>query len=218
MSIMSKVFAATATLTLVGGVSAVGLLPAQAQTPSCSKSCYALYSEEYGTPFVLDVLRQGEKVGQPVILFRDSNTDPAEDFAEVNEDTVASYYAAGLVSEGLDYNYGTDYAYQLEYAPYGVESGLCVGVASTATNGTPVARETCGASSKTLWVTDYGDTDGAYAPLINGSDTNFADPYVLHYPGTAYPTDMPRAQLNTWGLQQYSDSTVFDNEQWIDIS
>ena len=218
MSIMSKVFAATATLTLVGGVSAVGLLPAQAQTPSCSKSCYALYGEEYGTPFVLDVLRQGEKVGQPVILFRDSNTDPAEDFAEVNEDTVASYYAAGLVSEGLDYNYGTDYAYQLEYAPYGVESGLCVGVASTATNCTPVALETCGASSKTLWVTDYGDTDGAYAPLINGSDTNFADPYVLHYPGTAYPTDMPRAQLNTWGLQQYSDSTVFDNEQWIDIS
>ena len=29
--------------------------------------------------FVLDVWRQGAKVGQPIILFRTSNTDPAED-------------------------------------------------------------------------------------------------------------------------------------------
>jgi len=222
MSIKSKVFAATATLTLVGGASAVGLLPAQASTPLCG-SCVTVAGEEFGngTPgFVLDVLRQGEKVGQPVILFRTSNTDPAEDFIISNEGLVSTFYAdGGLVSSELDQKYGTDRAYELEYAPYGVDSGLCMGIASTAGNGTPVALEPCGASSKTLWVVDTGaDASGAYNPLINGSDTNFDTPFVLHFPGNASPTDMPRPQLNTYQLQKYSSGAVFNNEEWTGIA
>jgi hypothetical protein len=53
-----------------------------------------------------------------------------------------------------------------------------------------------------------------YVPQINGSDTNFSHPYVLHYPGNGYPTDLPRPQLNTYTLQQYSDGTPYDNEVW----
>ena len=41
-----------------------------------------------------------------------------------------------------------------------------------------------------------------------------SDPYVLHYPGNGYPTDVPRPQLNTYTLQTYSNGTVFDNEMW----
>jgi hypothetical protein len=202
-------------MTMVGGVSAVGLLPAYANTPSCG-DCLSASGDEYGSGFVFDVLRQGEKAGQPIILFRASNSDPAEDFTILDADTVADYYAAGLVSKGLNYTYNGDEAYEVEYTPYGVDSGLCIGVARTATNGTPVALETCGTNSDTIWVVDENDgaDDFPYYPLINGSDTNFQDPYVLHYPGTAYPTDMPRPQLNTWGLQQYTDGTVYDNELW----
>jgi hypothetical protein len=64
-------------------------------------------------------------------------------------------------------------------------------------------------------VVDSQDSIGhGYVPLINGSDTNFSHPYVLHYPGNGHPTDTPRPQLNTWTLQKYSNHTVFDNELW----
>jgi hypothetical protein len=219
MSIKSKVFATAATMTMVGGIGAVGLLPAQAATPSCGGTCVSGVGQEYGPAFVLDVLRQGEKVGQPVILFRTSNSDPAEDFTYATEGTVNSFYTTyGLVSAGLAKTYGTDAAYEAEYSPYGVESGLCVGVASTAGNDTPVVLEPCGASSKTVWVVDATDpgTGPAYYPLINGSDTNFSHPFVLHYPGSAYPTDMPRPQLNTYTLQTSAGTTpaVYNNEMW----
>jgi hypothetical protein len=223
MSIKKKVFAVAATLTMVGGVSAVGLLPAMASTPSCGGACINGWGAEYGPQFVLDVLRQGEKAGQPLILFRASNSDPAEDFVESSQGTVADFYAAGMVSKALALHYGglaagapNLNAYEDEYAPYGVDSGLCAGVGTTAGNGTPVALEPCGVSSKTVWVEDTADVavDSPVVPLINGSDTNFSHPYVLHYPGSAYPTDMPRPQLNTYMLQKYSDGTPYDNELW----
>src|ERR1700733_7356659 len=157
MSIKSKVFAVAATMTMVGGVSTVGLMSAGAATPSCGTTCVSGYGQEYGTAFILDVLRQGEKVGQPLILFRTSNSDPAEDFTYAQEGTVDSFYAAGLVPEALTLKYGTDTAYELEYSPYGVDSGLCAGVGTAAANGTPVALEPCGASSKTVWVVDTTD-------------------------------------------------------------
>ena len=87
MSIKSKVLAAAATLTLVGGVGVAGALTAgtaSAATPSCGNSCIDIFSHQFGTHrepnFVVDVLRQGEKVGQPIILFRTANFDPAEDW------------------------------------------------------------------------------------------------------------------------------------------
>jgi hypothetical protein len=215
MSIKRRVLAAAATMTMVGGVSAVGLLPAAASTPSCG-DCISVSSQEYGPAFVLDVLRQGEKVGQPIILFRASNSDPAEDFIISAQGTVDDFEAAGLASKALALNYGTLEAYEYEYSPYGVDSGLCIGVGSTAGNGTPVALENCGQSSKTVWVADSNDSAGPDYPAINGSDTNFSHPYVLHYPGNGYPTDLPRPQLNTYTLQEYSTSppTVYNNELW----
>src|SRR5271169_2377561 len=88
MSIKSKVFAATAALTMLGGAGAIGATPARAATPSCGRGtaqfCINFFSRDCGThrnpQFLLDVLRQGEKVGQPIILFRQSNSDPALDF------------------------------------------------------------------------------------------------------------------------------------------
>jgi hypothetical protein len=219
MSIKSKVLAAAATLTLVGGLGAAGALSANAATPSCGHTCINLFSREFGThhtpAFVLDVLRQGAKVGQPIILYRTSNSDPAEDFTISFQGTVADFYAAGLVTAALDLHYANLYAYEIQYSPNGVNSGLCAGTASTAQNGTNVVLVPCGASSKSVWVVDSYDTiKGSYVPLINGSDTNFSDPSVLHYPGNHYPTDMPRPQLNTYQLQKYSNGTVYTNEMW----
>src|ERR1700723_2397057 len=144
MSIKSKVLAAAATLTLVGGVGVAGALTAggaSAATPSCGTSCINLFSHQFGTHinpnYVVDVLRQGEKVGQPVILFRTANFDPAEDWTLAFQGTTADFFAAGLVSSAVALHYGCvvgapfpncdagvdDPAFEIEYAPYGVDSG-----------------------------------------------------------------------------------------------
>lgn len=237
MSIKSKILTVAAVMTLTGGVGAAGALTANAATPSCGHHCIDIFSREFGTHhhpnFVLDVLRQGAHVGQPIILFRTSNSDPAEDFTVSFQGQVSDFFTAGLVSSALALHYGggceffntstqtctlhypNDFAFEFEYAPYGVDSGFCAGVGSTAVKGTPVALEPCGASSKTVWVVDSHDSIyGSYVPLINGSDTNFSHPYVLNYPGNSYPTDMPRPQLTTGTLSKYSDGTVYINQMW----
>ncbi len=231
MSIKSKVLASTATLTLVGGVGMVGALTAgtaTAATPSCGISCINVFNRSFSShtnpSFVQDVLRQGMKVGQPIILFRQSNDDPAEDFTVSFQGQVSDLYTSGLVDAATNLHYGggcavytppppnspsntpgtcneyypDDFAFEVEYAPYGVDSGLCVGLPTTAYQDEHVSLEPCGVSSKTVWIQDVSNATGffdSYAPYINGSNTNFSHPYVLDYPAAGYPTDMPRPQL-----------------------
>jgi hypothetical protein len=222
MSIKSKVLATAATLTLVGGIGTAGALTAgtaSAATPSCGHSCIDVFSHQFGTHkspnYVVDVLRQGEKVGQPIILFRTANFDPAEDFTVAFQGTVADFFAAGLVSAAVDLHYGggaagfpNDFAFENEYAPFGVDSGLCVGVAATAFNDEGVTLQPCGVSSKTVWIVDTFDSPttlfNGYVPLINGSDTNFSHPFVLTYPNNSFPTDRPRPQLVVTNLTGFS--------------
>ena len=187
MSIKSKVLAAAATLTLVGGVGAAGALSAgtaSAATPSCGNSCINIFSQQFGTHkspnYVVDVLRQGEKTGQPIILFRTANFDPAEDWTLAFQGTTADFFAASMVSSAVALHYGcipdglpggnfpdcygqntfpvNDPAFEIEYAPFGVDSGLCMGVAATAFNDEGVTLQPCGVSSKTVWIADVFDS------------------------------------------------------------
>src|SRR4029077_20608853 len=110
MSFKSKLLAGAATLALIGGVGTAGALSASAATPSCGRNSVDIFSRAFGTHrtpgFVMDVLRQGAKVGQPIILFRTSNTDPAEDFVPSIQGTTADFFAAGLVSSAVALHYG----------------------------------------------------------------------------------------------------------------
>jgi hypothetical protein len=231
MSIKSKLLAAAATLTLVGGAAA-GLAPgpASAATPSCGFSCVNVFSREFGTHaspnFVFDVYRQGMKAGTPIILFRTSNSDPAEDFTVGLQGQVSDFYQVGMVSGAVALHYGCgfnrntglcgngfpdDLAFEIQYSPNGVESGMCVGVGSVAAQGTKVALEPCGVGAGTVWITDVADVTGLhsnYVPLVNGSDTNFSQPFVLTYPQNGYPTDLHRPQLVTKNLTGYSGSIL----------
>jgi hypothetical protein len=199
-----------------------------AATPSCGPGCVDVFSAEFGSflhpMFAVDTLRRGERVGQPIILFRNSNADPAEDFAAEFNGTTSDFFAAGLVSAAVTLHYGckgtfpgtgvpcpagaTDAAaFEAEYAPYGVDSGLCVGVASTAFQGEGVSLQPCGVSAKTVWIVDTNDQTritSAGLPLINGSDTNFSHPFVLTYPPDAFPTDRPRPQLVVTNLTGFT--------------
>lgn len=230
MSIRTKILAGAATLALVGGVSAVGALTSSAATPSCGPGCVDVFSWQFGNfhhpNFVLDVFRQGAKKGQPIILFRTSNSDPAEDFSAEFNGTTSSFYAAGLVSSQVALHYGCNgtvavpggqipcapgsadtAAFEIEYAPFGANSGLCMGLASTAFSGEKVTLQACGVSSRTVWIVDTNDQariTSAGVPLINGSDTNFSHPYVLTYPAAGFPTDKPRPQLMVKNLTGFT--------------
>jgi hypothetical protein len=225
MSIKSKVLATAATLALVGGVGTAGVLgtaaTANAATPSCGGSCPDLFSPLFGTygpgqsHFVMDVWRQHIKIGQPIILFRSSQYDPAEDFQAEYDGLVSDFATAGLVSANVALHYGggadgnpvtgasyaDDPALEIEYAPYGVDSGLCVGLASTASQEEGVTLQNCGVSSKTVWIADIGfDPGSAGGPtgsytiytLPNGSTitaVNYTDAYPpsIFNPGTDDP-------------------------------
>jgi len=230
MSVKSKVFATAAALTLVGGAGVAGLATAgaaNAATSECGNQCWDIFSPQFGhhhSPnFVVDAYKQGQAVGTPVILFQVSNSDPAEDFTVGTPDRVSDYWQAGLVTSEVALHYGceagvdfancsgtggngvNDFAFEIQYAPYGAPTGNCVGVAATATSGAKVSLQPCGVSGKTLWILDtldapYADFHTGYFPLINGSDTNFSQPFVLTYPGGAYPTNEPRPQLEVTNL------------------
>jgi hypothetical protein len=226
MSFKSKAFAIAATVTLIGGVGAVGALSATAATPSAGISAIDIFSEDFGTHahpnFLLDTYKQGEKVGQPQILYRTANFDPAEDYTISYQGLVSDFATAGLVLPALNLHYADDAAFEIQYDPFGVDSGLCTGVAATATAGEDVTLQPCGVSSKTIWVVDSSDTvRHGYVPLINGSDNNFSQPFVLTYPTNAYPTDMPRPALTVANLTGFQGAnglpdpgTINDHQLW----
>ena len=217
MSIKSKVLAAAATLTLVGGVGVAGALtagPAAAGTPSCGPSCINLFNKDFppagftgGAASPVDVFRQGERTGQPVILFRSSNSDPAMDWSASFQGTVNELVPLGLASPLTALHYGDDFAFENAYTPFGVFSGLCLGVAATAFQNEGVTLQPCGASSRTIWIVDDNESflhNFPGVPLINGSNTNFSHPFVLTYPANANPTDIPRVQLKVTNLTGFT--------------
>lgn len=231
MNLTKGLTAAWAATVLIAASMAALVMPAQAATPSCGPKCLDVFSKQFGTfshpQFVFDTYKQGQVTGVPVILFRTSNSDPAEDFTIANEGPVSDFLQAGLVSTTLALHYGCDwnvtqgkctnsspddYAFELEYAPFGVDSGLCPGVAAVATAGEKITLQPCGTSAKTVWVADTLDSCPANplykfeVPAINGSDTNFSHPFVLTYPGSGYPTDNPRPQLYVTNLNGFSQS------------
>lgn len=155
---------------------------AHAATPQCGTGCATMYTLLYGPSDVISVAGArgtNSNTGQPVALLQASNTNQGEDWAVLDEGTVHDFYAAGLVSAGLNLHYGNDEVYEFDYVPYGVDSGQCLGVAGIAGNGAPVSLQPCGVSAHTLWVADVADAQQRLVPFINGSDTNFSYPYVL---------------------------------------
>ena len=244
MSIKSKLLAGAATLALVGGVGTAGRALGRCGHPvvlvTTASTSSAVRSGPTTTPnFVMDVLRQGAKVGQPIILFRTSNTDPAEDFVPSIQGTTADFYAAGLVSSAVALHYGCIHGGNF---PNCVPAALTTRRSSSSTRrsawtaacawASPPPRwptraspsQPCGVSSKTVWILDINDSPATlvhgYVPLINGSDTNFSHPFVLTYPGNGFPTDKPRPQLFVNNLTGFSNGigtpigSVDDTQLW----
>jgi len=256
MSLKSKLFASAAALTMVSGVGFAGALTAgtaSAETPSCGPTCVDLFNYGPGSSllnpsYLLDSYKQEQATGSPLILFATNNTDPAQDFTIGSPEPLSDYYQAGLVGASVALHYGcntavdfaecsgtggigvNDYAFEIQYSPFGAPTGECVGVAATAVAGEKVTLQPCGVSGKTIWIWDtpcfssYGSGSGTnycsnfeaffknhQFPLINGSDTNFSQPFVLTYPNGASPLALPRTGLEVTNLTTFANSLGFPN-------
>ena len=178
--------------------------------------------------FILDTLRRGEKVGQPQILFRVSNADPAEDYTISYQGLVSDFFGPAWCPRRLTCTTVPAPSGSRTTSLTRSSTRLTAWTAACAPASAPlrsagvkVALEPCGVSSKTVWIVDSADsTFSGYVPLINGSDTNFSQPFVLTYPGNGYPTDIPRPQLFVTNLTGFSNGTgnnpsgVNDNQLW----
>jgi hypothetical protein len=73
-----------------------------------------------------------------------------------------------------------DYAFEIQYTPFGAPTGQCIGIASTAAQGTAVSLQPCGVNNHTLWIASLSWLQTlSPAPLIAASDTDFTAPSVL---------------------------------------
>jgi hypothetical protein len=209
MSIKSGLAAAATALTLIAGVDAAGTLTANAATPRCGPRCTELYSRAFGPVWVLNVVRHVGRAGQLTTLARASRANQGEDFIVDRLGRVRDFFRAGLISGGLNARYGRLSAYEIEYTPNGVFSGLCLGVRTAPGAGTPVVLEPCGVNAKTVWIFEPVKTrSGTFSALISAAtNRDFRHPYSL----TAL---VPRFPLTTEPLTTTAHGPALAHQLW----
>jgi hypothetical protein len=202
MSIKRKVLAAAATLTVAGGLSAVGTLPATAATPQCGPHCIQVFSAKFGTnaspSFVETVLQGVATAGQPTIVAPPSSSNPAGDLIVPRAGTVSDFFAAGLVSAAVNQHYGTERAVQIEFAPLGKPTGLCSALATTAYQNEGLTLQPCSTPGTTVWIIDTADspaTAPARFPIVNGSTTDFTHPFAMIVHGNPAHKRFPQIKV-----------------------
>lgn len=223
MSMKGKVLSAMATVTILGGVSTVGTLPATAATQGCGEACISIFSRALGThrqPNFVEAVYEGiAEVGQPLILKQASSADPSQDLIVPRAGSVSDFFAAGMVSAAVNRHYGNLTAVQIEYAPFGVGTDLCVGVAIPGVSNQGLTLRPCSVPATTVWIVDTNHAVGTapelYFPLINGSTKSFSRPLVMDYARNAHPTDEPTPEIRVRHLQFVSsERTVPDRQLW----
>jgi hypothetical protein len=220
LSMKRKVLAAAATLTMVGGVSAAATGAASAATPACGPPCISVFSSELGTyahpNFVEAVLGGGAaKVGQPVGLKRASRTDPSQDFlpgGATGGSKVSHFYADGMVSAEVNRHYGHLDAVQQKYAPFGIESGLCVGLARIAYQNEGLTLQPCDVPATTVWIVHPVPAATPYFAIVNASTTDFRRPFAMHLPRNEVASGKP-LQMQVRRLQFRTGETTLPARQ-----
>jgi hypothetical protein len=193
-------------------------------TVACGSLCISLFSDQLGSSLTQNAFVPGDtgtggKVGQKVNLHVAGNFRPNGDW-EPSLDGFVFQFCGFLAN---DFFSPTSYicthypffdVFELNWAPFGNQSGLCSGVKTAAVQGENVTLQPCGASANTVWVLDRnnatlgtdcrvatsppvnpGDPSVNFCPWINGGDTNFSQPLVLTVDtGTQHPTNQLKLQ------------------------
>jgi hypothetical protein len=219
MSIKTRVLAAAAALTVAGGLSTAGTLPAAASTTQCGTACVQIFSKLYGPGFVESVFQGIAAAGQPTIVHRASTSDPTGDFINPlgHPLLVSDFYAMGMVSAAVNAHYGTEPAVQVEYAPDGQGTGLCSAVAATiAYQNEGLTLQPCSTPGTTVFIIDHDDAPAdwaggaGYFPLVSATTTDFTRPFTMTILGN--PASKPFPQITLQHLHGSPD--VPDNQLW----
>ena len=213
MRFKRKVLVGVATLASVGAVSAVAAAAATAATPECGTRCLSVFSSELGPGFVEAVLDGGgANVGQPVGLKAASRLDPSQDIAP-DAGKVSHFFGLGLVSAAANAQYGSLDAVQQRYAPFGIGTALCVGLARVAQN-EGLTLQPC-TSPTTVWIPRLDQaTASGYFPIINAATTVFSRPFAMHLPRNEVASGRP-LQMQARRLQSGSgEKTLPPRQLW----
>ena len=205
MSIKRILRGVVATLTFAGGFSAAATLSASAATPACGSTCLSVFSSELGTyahpNFVEHVFGGTATAGRPTGLNPASASDSSEDFINPHPGSVSDYFAKGMVSAAVNRHYGSLKASQLEYAPSGTPSGLCVGVARGPFQGEALSLQPCTVPARTVWIIGTAlsprTAAAGYFPIVSGATRDFSRPFAMSYPRHVNTTKatLPRIRL-----------------------
>jgi hypothetical protein len=222
LSIKRTVLAAVATLTVVCGVGAAATGVASAASPQCAERCISVFSSELGSygqlNFVEAVLGDGgARIGQPVGLKPANKFDPTQDIKPdgpipMAVAKVSDFYAAGMVSAEANRHYGHLDAVQQRYAPFDIDTDLCVGLASVKQN-EGLTLQPCTVPGTTVWVvqTDLLIPPG-YFPIVNAATTDFSRPFSMHLPRNEVASGKP-LQMQARHLQFLTDEKTLRARQ-----
>jgi hypothetical protein len=196
-------------LTVAGAASASPRPTRPDATPPCGFDCINPYTALHGPGYVLQNRNAFNAVGNLLKLQVANNAAPGQDWTIYLQGSVNHFASFGLVSSNLAFHYGFEPAYELQWSPYGVNTGLCQGTHSAAFSGERVSLQVCGVNANTVWVLDFQDTPYVgFVPVIAGSTTNYSNPQVLtaHTPATR--------TLTTERLQTYANGSVNNSQEW----
>jgi hypothetical protein len=207
--IKSKIFVGLAALALAGGTIAATEPAGHAATTACGATCVALASQALGTGSVSAVSAGTTQTGRAIILSA-AGQFSTEDFTQENPGTVAEFYQAGVFGPAVGETWPSYPVYEYQYTPDGSETGLCLGIATTAADGVAVTLQPCGVTAKTTWIPLEIDDIGGVQPLINGSDTDVNTPFVL-------TTSASGNKLTTHKLDLI-DGTFNPAQMWQDVT
>jgi hypothetical protein len=179
-SARKRAVACVAAVTLAGAavVAMTSAPAAHAATLDCGYSCTDWFYQGAGNADIIEVDSGTAQVGQGTTVATAGNYS-AEDFKLDSQALVSTYYSDGIVNAIVGLHWGNDYAFEIQYAPSGQESGLCLGVASVASPGEDVTLQPCGVDANTLWIELAADQSDGYEPLISATDTSVTAPEVL---------------------------------------
>jgi len=195
---MFKTIARAVAVTVVPLLALAGVSAASASvthvkpaiTGSCGPTCLEPIALTPGPQWPLTDHLGSQAIGTKQYLNYLSVTNPRQDYAPDEQGPVVATFCphSGAIDPILSANAcayltlhgeAANPAYELQYTPLGVDSGLCPGVAGHAYSYEAVTLRECGVNASTLWILDSFHSVGPFQPVINGSTTNFSYPQVL---------------------------------------
>jgi len=182
----------------VAGTSAASATVKPAATPACGANCQDYTSLELandGDNSILNAFVSGDTGRIPtrpvdVNFNLASNSHPNEDWGYQVIGTVGQFCQNGILTGGIlaensvaCTHYRSFPAFELNWQPFGQQSGLCAGTSGPVTEGQNVKLEKCGGFQGSIFVldTDLGKVVNGhlYEPAIDGADTSFSHEFVL---------------------------------------